>query len=540
MTPGLIARLKLTLLLLVTIAGLPALAASTDPNCTIGTIFRAFPGVQMSQNVNYLASRCSNCEIEANTCIAAARSWCMSKTDRCSSDTLGCKELLGLTCGATELTILETDPTEYAPECPDHMQNRGDGKCYCNQHDSDGIPLSGTAASEFMTSGQCTARYKAPVAGLPGPRVPPPPTTPGATAPVVDTRKCGDDKKAAQECCNDPRTCVNIPKQQSQAPGPNESIQVFCRRMQSAGMSNGGSNGNAAEVCQMRINSCNNSCGGAKDACNSLSSQVQMLGQQGLNSFANSDWGRYCAQQSAAATTPQSTVPGGGPPGGSPPGGGDGGAAGPTMAEQAAQKALDAINNAPQGKAEFKEVATDKGTNGFNVGETPLNQGTQYNGGKFGTGEGNSGSPLDKMKGGGQQGTVANNSGGQIPGGGGNGPGAKLGGKGTGSPGSPGYTTDVLQGFQNGGGGAGGGSTNTNGHAGGGFSGYGGQRDPASERGGLDLKKYLPGGRLDPGSKLGGFKPFSLEINGRHVNMWNKISERFQEKCRLGELIDCR
>ena len=342
-----------------------------------------------------------------------------------------------------------------------------------------------------MSATDCNNKYKAPTAG--GPKPPantpaslnPTPTAP-PTKPPVNTAACNSAKQAAQECCNKPETCVDMPSKK-QGPAQNESIPAYCKRMQSAGYSDGSNKSNASETCQLRINSCNSNCGGSDASCNSLQSQVQTLAQMGLNSFGQSDWGRYCQELTNAQ--PQSASPGGGAPspgGGSPTGGGDGV---PTAAEQAAQKAIDAINNTPQGKSEFKLNPIDKGANGFNVADSGGLAAQNY------TGNSGADSPLDKIKGGGQQGTIANNSGGQIPGGGGGG--AKLGGgRGTGSPGSPGYTTDVLQGFQNGGGGgaaAGGGSTDPNGSAGEGFSGYGGGRGPNHVRDGMDLKKYLPG-----------------------------------------------
>ncbi len=545
MTPGLNSPVKLILLILVTVAGFPAFGVSDNPNCTINKIFYTPPSAPMSQNVNWLTQLCMGCQIDTLLCISSARVWCLSKVDKCTDENLGCKDLLGPTncpTAAPLVNTLEGGTITAAATCPTYMQARGDGKCYCNQHDNDGASL---ADNNFMTEAACSARYKpTPPTTTGGPPTTVPPTTTPPTPTPPDPKICGDAKTGAETCCKNPTTCVNMPtaQAQSQSPSQGESHQVFCKRMQAAGFNSGSNNSNASETCQLRINECNNKCGTSNDACNGLLSYVQALAQQSLNSFANSDWGRYCAQLTAAQPTPQSTAPGGGPPGGGPPGGGGPtGGVGPTPAEQAMQKQIDAINNAPQGTSAFKDTTPEKGANGFNVGDNQVSPNTQMNAAKYASAEG--GSSIDKIKGGGQQGTVANNTGGQIPGGGGAGGGAKLGGgRGTGSPGAPGYTTDVLQGFQGGGGGGGtgGGSTDTNGEAGGGFSGYGGQREPANEGRGLDLRKYLPGGKLDPGSKMGGYKPFSLEINGRGANLWNKISDRFQEKCRLGELIDCR
>ena len=550
MAPGLISPVKLILLILVTVAGFQAFGASDNPNCTINKIFYTPPSAPMSQNVNWLTQLCMSCQIDTLLCTSSARVWCLSKPDKCTDENLGCKELLGAsTCPPAAALVATQENLEGtgAVRCPPYMEARGDGKCYCNQHDNDGATL---ADNNFMSEAACKATYKPPppVTGRPTP-VPPTPVKPGPVTPTPpDPKICGDAKTRAETCCSDPPTCVHMPTPQPQGPSQGESPQIFCKRMQASGFNSGSNNSNASETCQLRINDCNSKCGTSNDACNGLLSQVQGLAQQSLNSFANSDWGRYCAQLTASQPTPQSTNPGGGPPGGGPPGGGGEppGGGGPSPTEQAMQRQLDAINNAPQGKSEFKDSTPEKGVNGFNVADNQVSPNTQYNSSsKYASAEG--GSSIDKIKGGGggRQGTVANNTGGQIPGGEGGGGGAKLGGgRGPGSPGAPGYSTDVLQGFQGGGGGggAGGGSTDTNGDAGGGFSGYGGggHNGQANEGRGLDLRKYLPGGKLDPGSKMGGYKGLSLEINGRGANLWNKISDRFQEKCRLGELIDCK
>jgi len=148
----------------------------------------------------------------------------------------------------------------------------------------------------------------------------------------------------------------------------------------------------------------------------------------------------------------------------------------------------------------------------------------------------------------------ANNSGGGIPGGdsGGGGAGsAKLDPAATkrSSPGSPGFPTDIDQGLRGGGGYAnssgGTPSGSTLASAGGSqqTAQNGGSqaaaREPASSMKGLDLKSYLPGGANDPrrGKMM---SPTQSEIHGPGVDIWNRISIRMQERCRLGLLYDCR
>jgi hypothetical protein len=216
------------------------------------------------------------------------------------------------------------------------------------------------------------------------------------------------------------------------------------------------------------------------------------------------------------------------------PGGGGGG---PTdtanmQAQAEAAKAAEEKEANERAKAEGRFDGDLNPKSEFNVGNNAATQEGYYGNGPLNP-------AIAAIKGAaGQQRTVANNTGGQIPGSGGDSQGAKLNNGRGGSPGSPGYTTDVLQGFQGGGGGGtGGGSTETK-DDGEGFKGYGG-RNVASEPQ-LDLRQYLPGGSRDPGVKLGGFRPFSVEINGPHVNVWSRITLRMLEKCRLGQLIDCR
>ena len=73
-----------------------------------------------------------------------------------------------------------------------------------------------------------------------------------------------------------------------------------------------------------------------------------------------------------------------------------------------------------------------------------------------------------------------------------------------------------------------------------GNGGYGGGRVPATDENGIDLRRFLPGGDKDPKRRgIAGLDLNSAQINGKFVNIWNRISDRMQEKCRLGELIGC-
>jgi len=196
-----------------------------------------------------------------------------------------------------------------------------------------------------------------------------------------------------------------------------------------------------------------------------------------------------------------------------------------------------------QGTASFASSTKEHSLDEFNVGQGMANSADPLN---FGP------SSMPSHSAGMIQ-RPANNSGGGIPGGdsGGSGAGsAKLDPARKSSPGSPGYPTDIDQGLRGGGGFA----TNPAGSgtmAGATLASAGGQQAAAAQNGGsqagrgpasmkgLDLKSYLPGGANDPrrGRMM---SPTQSEIHGPGVDIWNRISIRMQEKCRLGLLYDCR
>jgi len=195
-----------------------------------------------------------------------------------------------------------------------------------------------------------------------------------------------------------------------------------------------------------------------------------------------------------------------------------------------------------QGTASFASTTNEHSLDEFNVGQGMANSTDPLN---FGP------ASMPSQSAGLIQ-RPANNSGGGIPGGdsgGGGAASAKLDPARKSSPGSPGYPTDIDQGLRGGGGFANsaGGAPNgaTLASAGGqqvaqtrGSQAQGAARGPASMKG-LDLKSYLPGGANDP-SRGRMMSPTQSEIHGPGVDIWNRISIRIQEKCRLGLLYDCR
>jgi hypothetical protein len=116
------------------------------------------------------------------------------------------------------------------------------------------------------------------------------------------------------------------------------------------------------------------------------------------------------------------------------------------------------------------------------------------------------------------------------------GSGGALGGNGGGGAGG-GYNTDVLRGVSGGGGysgNPGGGYVS----ASGGFSGYGGGYTKPSSS--FDLRQFLPGGKQDPNRKIAGMGGArSSEIGPSHADIWNRLSNRVKEICKLNRLYDC-
>lgn len=70
--------------------------------------------------------------------------------------------------------------------------------------------------------------------------------------------------------------------------------------------------------------------------------------------------------------------------------------------------------------------------------------------------------------------------------------------------------------------------------------GFGGRKFASVDEHGkaVDLKQYLPGGAMAPAS-VGGNRPYGNQIHGKFVDIWNRISVRMTEKCKLGKLAGC-
>lgn len=290
--------------------------------------------------------------------------------------------------------------------------------------------------------------------------------------------------------------------------------------------------------------------------CGDLSSQLAVIGQQGMNMSGASTGGDICSQVSQAQ--PQNA--GGGS------GGGNGGGASNDPYNQQANNPNDPYgcqtnpsspaciqctndptnpmckglmdNKIAEGQAGFGGPEGGPSPNDFNVGNLADAGGLNDSFMGAGLQSASAGAAIPNK-------TVPNNSGGALPGEGG-GSTAKLDSPSRGGGGGrPSVNTNIEQGFRSGGGGgfayASGSNTGTDPGGGGGYQGRGG-RGPSSDDGGmtgLDLRKYLPGGSLAPGRRMGGIQPASQEINGPGVDIFERITRRMHEKCRLGYLLGC-
>jgi hypothetical protein len=379
----------------------------------------------------------------------------------------------------------------------------------------------------------------------------------------TDLQTCQGLAQTASKCCTDPLSCISDSGSSAAAVAGGQGLTNYCNQMQQANLNGAGTNNQAASVCVNKYTTCMSTCAtmaqrysgqpsvaqamnSRAESCRSLSSLVSQLTQQSSSNLNAAAGGLNCQQLTQAM--PQST--------------GDQAQAQPQTANdpygclanpnsqaclQCAQHpgspaclALTNANTVATGEADFASN-DNKGAGDINLPDNADNFMPQMQAGEAG------GTPPSVQ-------TVPNNSGGGIPGqgasGGGSMPGgqAQLGGSGGRSPGSPGYTTDIDRGFRSASGGGGGYAPSSAGSNSYENTGYHGGRRPAGVDGGdggggmvgLDLKAYLPGGARDPRGRIGGRTRLAPDINGPFADMWKLISDRIQEKCRLGELYDCR
>ncbi len=400
-----------------------------------------------------------------------------------------------------------------------------------------------------------------------------------------DVQLCENSFSSANKCCGNPKACVNELSRQEQQqfaqlnamtnqapPTDSQGLNNYCQQMQGLGGSGGEVNSSLAGLCNSKQMSCSLVCSQLSDkyqtllsncngcdsqniyqnayqqisgrisSCNALASRVTQISNQAIGSASSAGYGDLCS--SVASSAPQSQ-----------------GGAGATPAS-----ATGPVPNQGVGDDRFAQSCTADPTSpacrAINA------QGAQLGSAAFGTGD----PPSDKKSkskfnlpddnslteksffsqavepAAVKTGTIANNSGGGIPGGGGE-TSAKLGSNSRPAPsaGAPGYTTDILQGNQGEGGysapyqpnnshdgqQAGSGYLPQNARAG---SGGGTGRDGML---GTDLRQFLPGGSRDPQRRIAGVGRRS-EINAKEEDIWRIISSKMDEKCKLGILLGCR
>ena len=490
-----------------------------------------------------IKSTCEACHVSGGAAIAAvqencrqlASNWCL---ERVNEDTQACPN----GCGAVEPRCRSGNFRETGTPDPHPQPPRGPGEPTPR-------PAAATAQNPAAAQNQ-------------------PATTPSGNQ-NADQQTCDRAAQRASQCCNNPASCMTGSTVQP-GPAPGQGINEYCQQLRAAGAMGGQENNTASGVCYQAYSNCVNSCEGmanghsgqvaqtmraTANACRGYQSQVSQLASQGLNSQVQGSSGDICNNVSQAA--PQNFGGlggmGGNPnsanrnslpesPGNSNPNDPYGCAADPSSA---ACQQCSANPNTPACRALAYEKEV-RGEATFGASDSQANEkptGSDFNlqdSVPDGTGPGLTTGAVEQTPV--TTATIANNSGGVIPGGVGGAPAALGGGPGGGrsSPGSPGYTTDVLQGLSSPSGYSQSAEPNQDG-AEGGFQGYGNNaRAPASEHNGVDLRRFLPGGDKDPMRRgPAGLDINSAQINGRFVNIWNRISDRMQEKCRLGELIGC-
>jgi hypothetical protein len=376
---------------------------------------------------------------------------------------------------------------------------------------------------------------------------------------------CQQAQHEASNCCNNPESCLSSQTRQQlstmnalAASGNAQGLKDYCQQMNATGNSGRSANEEAANACRQRYMSCASTCNSfaqtygssgsqfsaVAQQCNGYQSKVQAMGNQGLLAAGSGGNGNACNDLTQAQ--PQSTNSLGGMPQSNQndqsqasnmnnpndPTGCINNPAGAQCQTCTANPNDPSCGGVPQqrGTSAFSENSErPMDASGFDVGDSPVASKSLFDNGDMQAGQ-----PA-------KNGTVANNTGGGVggAGGGGGGGAASLGGGGgrRPSPGSPGYSTDILQGHLSGGYTTAGGSGDTSGS--GGWSGYGG-RNPASEGSrGLDLKQFLPGHKKAPAFVGGAYTMHSAEIAGKHGDIFEKISRKFREKCMLGQLISC-
>lgn len=427
------------------------------------------------------------------------------------------------------------------------------------------------------------------------PRHPTPPQTSGpSTRPQsadiaqdnanTDLNACATTRNQASQCCNNPLSCASslsaqdqmslqqLMQQTNSGPASGQSIADYCNQMQQASQSSGSVNNGLSAVCYSNQSSCTNTCSslvqkyqalvdncGDCDAssvyssalaslqsslgsCQNLQANMNAMARQGIGSANGQALGSICSQQAsfnpqsagsnslpvpqAAATTasadaygcqqnPQSV-------------------ACQACAMNPRSPGCQAIQQAnPTGRAGFQTAS--KTNSEFNPMDESLALAQAQ--AKMNMATASAPAPANQN----HAALVPNNSGGAIPGqAGGQQARADLSSGRPAGPALAGANTDILQGHMAGGysqQGNGSGFESINANARRGYASVNGRAHPYAV--GFDLKKVLPGGSLDP-ARIAALNSVNAEINGKGVDLFKKISNKMEEKCKLGILWECR
>lgn len=531
----------------------------------------ANPGVAVSgmDNSSGLAEQCrqdqerSLASRATKECTTKARGVMMSAVDedrdleKQKGDTDGtCKPAPGITCPAANAPLPRSVPGRA--QTPAKATDR-------------------TAPSQTRSQRETTANNNRAVDSA---RNVTPQSTPQASSEASsDISLCESSYSMASRCCGNPGSCageLSAADQQRYAalsnlsnnpPSSSSGLTDYCNQMQSLGGTGSTVNSGLAGICNSKQMSCSmvcselankyltlmSNCNGCESqgiyqntysqlssrnsSCNALASRVGQISSQAANSTSSGAYGGVCNNVTSAA--PTSTAGSGLPTT----------TAGANVSDPYGcqsnpnSAACRSCESNPNGPA-CVSTKTASGTAQFEAGAAPSNKKTKADFNIPSLDESFTGVPASDNKAPAVKvATVANNTGGGIPGGAG-GPPAKLDGpRGNPSAGSPGYTTDVLGGMQ----GGGGYSSPVDNQFGGGprdpaNAGYGGRAAGEENSGGLlgvDLRQFLPGGSRDPQRRLAGIGSRS-EINAKEEDIWRRISSKMEEKCKLGVLIGCR
>jgi hypothetical protein len=382
----------------------------------------------------------------------------------------------------------------------------------------------------------------------------------------ADLDQCTNFQNQANRCCGNPMNCAGSMSRsdqqslaqllQAQNQQAGQSMTDYCNQLRTQSANSGSVNNALAQVCASPQSSCVSTCdsmsnkylnlanqnrgtnlesiylsaadqfNSAVNACERLQSRVTQLAAQGISSGSTQSMSQACQEATAASPTNMTT------PNGNP------------VAMSPTQARLDATVNCqanPSAAECQNQNSTQAGKSGF---DAQTKGDAQFDVPDVGTRStdyfANNVQPQSAAA---KVNAVPNNSGGGF-GIGGDSTSASLNSRDgrRPSPGSPGYTTDIMQGTMSGGGysyGSGSGSGLEGQSYGNRFFAGRNKRVKNDDGGmlGMDLRQFLPGGSRARRA-LAGFNGHS-EINAKEEDIWRRISNKMIEKCKLGVLWRC-